>query len=130
MNISQVRQRLFDIAVEFETTDTAKLARIDRFIQSSIDECNEECFGAKAIDYVAYMTAHELTLSPSTANSNNSLNLANSQQTITEKVIGDVKFKYGNSSNSKLYDDPLSLTRYGIRAKRIADNITTLPFIC
>lgn len=126
MNLNNVRLELFDIASEFKTTDPAKLARIDRFINRAANKCNESAFGDKATEYIANLTAHNLTLSPDTDETSDPALF----QTIVEKTIGDVKLKFASTTSNKTMEDPLSRTKYGLNCLELSESIISVPFIC
>lgn len=126
MNIDEVRETLFDIASEFYTTDTVKLARINRFINRAANQCNENAFGDNASEYIANLTAHNLTLSPASGEVSD----PTSFKDIVEKTIGDVKFKFASTTSNKTMENPLSRTKYGLRCIELQGGVIGMPFIC
>lgn len=104
---------LFDIAPEFETSDTSALARVMRFIGYAITEgCTLEYLDSNQDLYnlaIAYLSAHKLT-----KRDNGSSSVGN----VTKEKEGDREVNYSSVSNTD-GNNSLSSTSYGQEYERI-----------
>jgi len=115
MSISTVRTVLFDIAPEFETTDSTAISRIDRFIGRAQNMCNATLAGDKYDEAIAYLSAHRLTLASKTIPSAGML---------AEVQVDNARTRF--SDQTKAYGD-FGETKYGREYERIIDTLFVTP---
>lgn len=108
MSTETVRAVLFDVAPEFDTVDTAELARVDRFIGYAQLEVSDEAWGSKTDLVQALLAAHMLTLSA---------RKGSNQGAVVKERVGDLERGYAPPNGNEA--DPYSATSYGVEFKRI-----------
>lgn len=95
MSTATIRTELFDIAAEFETTDQAAIAKIDRWIVRAQRHVAKEVAGAEYDTLVAYKAAELMTLAaPSTA-------LTTGEGALLKEKGDNVEYVYANTEGER-----------------------------
>lgn len=133
-NTVTVRELLFIIASEFETSDSAKLTKIDKIIELQSNKINRSLWDSQADEGNALLVAHYLTISPNSSYFINSTsNNAVSTEMIKRKKVGNVleiEYMDTKSRNTKLNNSLYSSSAYGIQYQILLDSISVGVGFC
>ena len=125
MSVSEIRTILFDIAPEFYSIDSNRIAVIDRIIGYSLDQMNTKVWRNKLNLGCGYLTAHKLKLAQISENANSN-GSAITSWIVTKEKLGDQELTYAD--NSKFFDKGYYSTIYGQEYERLKASLARLPF--
>lgn len=96
MSSATIRDELFDIAPEFETTEPGALSKVDRFIVRAQRYVSQEVAGSEYDTLVAYKTAELMTLAKPTASSSESLGA------LLKEKVDNAEYTYANADDVRM----------------------------
>lgn len=132
-NTVTVRELLFIIASEFETSDSAKLTKIDKIIELQSNKINRSLWDSQADEGNALLVAHYLTISPNYSYFvNSSISTTDNQMIKRKKVANVLEVEYMDtkSRNNKLNNSLYSGSAYGIQYQILLDSVSVGVGFC
>lgn len=118
--MATIREILFDVAPEFETTDETALARVDRFIDRAAEEINRDVWGTKADEATAYLAAHKLAMRSRAA-------IGGSAGAVTRRKNGDFEEQYASTTAAGAGE--YGSTVYGSEFARLLGGLGVTPIL-
>jgi hypothetical protein len=124
--MAMIRDILFDVAPEFETADTAELARVDRFIGYAAGEINRGVWGGHADMATALLAAHKLALRGRVAGGDGTGSAAAGP--VKRRRNGDFEEEYAvTAGSSGGASGSMSATPYGAEYERLLRALPITP---